>query len=210
MNVLRTKRLNLYFQQFTIVAACLFAGCRTDSSSVSATIVDLSEISTDQNCKLDEGNVACAKFDQGKGSETALPIAEQALQFAWLGDLAQLYEYYELQLGQEFEPGHVFKNLSFETDQVLVVTDAQSPKSGRKVIITEIQRDGDGYKVFVEKWSPKKKGSGCKSFSQAISRPYHMVLIEKSLTFGEEGERPEVKLVPVQRYYKCPPGKVLE
>ena len=196
-------------QHLMLALGCLLGACRTDPANLSATVVELAEVPTELNCQKTDAGIPCVSFDQGKGSDTAEALEEKGLQFAWIGDLAQLYAYYESQVGREFEKDHVFKKLSFESEQILVVADEQSTKAGRKIAITRIEKDGDGYLVYVDKWMPKKKGSGCKSFSNAVSRPYHMVQIEKSLTFHEES-RPEVKLVPTQKYYKCPPGQILE
>jgi hypothetical protein len=209
MKLKKTMIHQIHRPQLFLAAACLIAGCRTAPAKVSASVLDLSGIPPAGDCQKKDQTISCSSFDQGKGSDTTQPIEDKGLQVTWIGDLAQLYEYYETQLGHEFEEGHEFKDLSFESEQILVVTDEQSVSSGRKIRITKIEKDGDGYAVYVDKWAPKKKGSGCKSFSRAISRPYHMVRLDKVLSFHGE-ERPEIKLVPTQNYYKCPSGQLLE
>ena len=197
------------FMVSVLAAVAIQLGCQTQSGRSLSSFVDISEIPPPTNCQSGSKTIVCTKFDDGRGSETAQPIADKGLNFAWIGDLAKLYEYYEIQLGKEFEKDHAFKNLSFELQQILVVVDEQSTKAGRKVLISKMEKDGDGYIVYVDKWAPKTKGSGCKSFSKAITRPYHMVQIDKKLSFYGDA-RPEIKLVATQKYYKSPDGQLLE
>lgn len=185
------------------------SGCRTTAGMAKAQTFDLNAIPTNLGCQSGDGLMPCVSFDQGRGGDTSEPIEAKGLQTFWIGDLAQLYEFYEMQLGKEFDKEHSFAGLDLEVEQILVVADEQSLGLGKKIAVTKIEDDGDTKTVFVEQWIPTRKGSGCNFFSRAVARPYHMIKIKKELSFVD-GRRPEIEINAKTKYYRCPNGEMIE